>query len=150
MKVKMLLEKYSRSFHTIEAGRTIGQAVKMMAGNGVSALVVTEKDTSERGIFTQQDLVRFHTLFPDKTVEDVPVRDVMTSGLVVTEPEDSIADAMRMMIKAKIRHLPVIADGRIIGLLCLEDLVDIHVGSLTRELHYLKDYITDIQDAAHD
>jgi IMP dehydrogenase len=55
-----------------------------------------------------------------------------------------------MMIKAKIRHLPVVSWGQIKGMLCLEDLVKKHVGVLTQELHYLKDYISDLQDAAHD
>ena len=61
-----------------------------------------------------------------------------------------IKDAMGMMIKAKIRHLPVIEDSSIKGILGLEDLVKYHVGALTQELHYLQDYVTDLQEAAQD
>lgn len=149
MKVKDLLEDCSRSFQTIAQDQTVEQAIKMMSGYHVSALVVTAEDASQ-GIFTERDLVRCHLLFPDKNIGKIFVKDVMTSKLIVAEPEDTIDDAMGMMIKAKIRHLPVIFQGQIKGLICLEDLVKKHVGVLTRELHYLKDYITDLQDAVHD
>lgn len=149
MKVKDLLENYSESFHTIEEDKTVAQAIKLMSAYTVSALVVMKK-TASQGIFTEQDLVRCHLIFPDTDVRKIPVKDVMTSKLIVAEPEDTIDAAMGMMIKAKIRHLPVISHGQIKGMLCLEDLVKKHIGVLTQELHYLKDYISDLQDAAHD
>lgn len=149
MKVKDLLEDCSGSFHTIAQEQTVGQALKLMSGYAVSALVVTTKEAWQ-GIFTERDLVRTHILFPDKDINKIFVKDVMTSKLIVAEPEDTIDDAMGMMIKAGIRHLPVVGQGQIKGLLCLEDLVKKHVGALTQELHYLKDYISDLQDASHD
>jgi len=149
MKVKDLLEDCSRSFHTIEQDQTVEQALKLMSGFNVSALVVMSKDESQ-GIFTERDLVRCHIIFSDKSMKKICIKDVMTSQLIVIEPKDTIEDAMGMMIKAKIRHLPVVSNGKIKGMLCLEDLVKKHVGVLTQELHYLKDYITDLQDAAHD
>jgi IMP dehydrogenase len=149
MQVKTLLEKDSGSFHTIEQDQTVEQGLKLMSGYSVSALVVITQDAPQ-GIFTERDLVRCHILFPDKPVSKVAIKDVMTSKLIVVEPEDTINDAMGMMIKAKIRHLPVVSGGQIKGMLCLEDLVKKHVGVLTQELHYLKDYISDLQDAAHD
>jgi IMP dehydrogenase len=75
---------------------------------------------------------------------------MMSQKLIVAEPEDTIEEAMGMMMTARIRHLPVVCEGRVQGLLCLEDLVKNHIKTLTRELHYLKDYISDLQDAAHD
>lgn len=149
MKVKDLLKEYSGSCHSIQQDQTVEQALKLMSGYSVSALVVMTEGDSQ-GIFTERDLVRCHLIFPDKRINDIPVKDVMTSRLVVAETEDTIEEAMGMMMKAKIRHLPVVSDGKIKGMLNLEDLVKKHVTVLTRELHYLKDYITDLQDAAHD
>lgn len=149
MKVKDLLEDCSRAFHTIEQDQTVEQALKLMSGFNVSALVVMSGEESQ-GIFTERDLVRCHIIFSDKNIKEISIKDVMTSKLIVIEPKDSIEDAMGMMIKAKIRHLPVVSNGKIQGMLCLEDLVKKHVGVLTQELHYLKDYITDLQEAAHD
>lgn len=149
MKVKNLLKDNAGGFHIIDQDQTVEQAVKLMSGYAVSALVVMTK-TASQGIFTERDLVRCHILFPGRDISTIPIREVMTSRLVVAEPEDTIDTAMGMMIKAKIRHLPVVSKGRIKGMICLEDLVKRHVGELTQELHYLKDYISDLQDAAHD
>ena len=149
MKVKDLLDTCTSSFHTLGEDQTVEQALKLMAGHNVSALVV-KGQADARGIFTERDLVRCHLLFPGRQMEFILVREVMTSQLIVTEPEDSINDAMGMMIKASIRHLPVVDKGQIVGMLGLEDLVKNHVGVLTQELHYLKDYISDLQDAIHD
>jgi len=149
MKIKDLLKDSAGSFHAIEGDQTVAQALKMMSAYSVSALVV-RTEAAMPGIFTERDLVRCHILFPDREIKGIPVKDVMTSRLIVAEPEDTLEEAMGMMIQAKIRHLPVVSEGRISGILNLEDLVGKHVGALTRELHYLKDYISDLQDAAHD
>ncbi len=149
MKVKDLLEDCSNVFHTLEEDKTVDQALQFMSGFNVSALVVKGK-ADARGIFTERDLVRCHILFPGRDFTTLPLKEVMTSKLIVAELEDTIDDAMGMMMKAKVRHLPVVEKGQIMGMLCLEDLVKNHVGALTQELHYLKDYISDLQDAAHD
>lgn len=149
MKIEALLKDSPGSFHAMEGDQTVAQALNMMSAYSVSALVV-KTEAAMPGIFTERDLVRCHILFPDREIKDIPVKDVMTSRLIVAEPGDTLEEAMGMMIQAKIRHLPVVSGGRITGILNLEDLVAKHVGALTRELHYLKDYISDLQDAAHD
>ncbi|MBC2705407.1 CBS domain-containing protein [Desulfobacula sp.] len=149
MKVKDCLEECAGHFHTIEQDQTVEQALKLMSGYNVSALVVMKKETSQ-GIFTERDLLRCHIIFSNKDIKNILVKEVMTSKLIVAEPGDTIEDAMGMMIKAKIRHLPVVLDGQIKGMLSLEDLVKKHVSVLNKELHYLKDYISDLQDAAYD
>ena len=149
MKIKDLLEACSRSFHTLEDDQTVEQAIALMSGHKVSGLVVKGKAVP-LGIFTERDLVRCHILFPGRKIDTIFVKEVMTSKLIVAEHEDTIDEAMGMMIKAMIRHLPVVDKGQVVGMLCLEDLVKTHVGALTQELHYLKDYILDLQDAAHD
>ena len=148
MKVNQILRD-CRTFHSIAQEQTVEQALQMMLAYSVSALLVKTKD-GLHGIFTERDLVRCHILFPDKTINQIPVKDVMTSQLLVADPEDTIDEAMGMMIQAKIRHLPVVSEGQINGMLCLEDLVKKHVGHLNQELHYLKDYISDLQDASND
>lgn len=149
MKVKDLLKEYRGSFYTIPGDQTVEQALQLMSGHGVSAVMITEAG-SVTGIFTEQDLVRCMLVSVDRDITRIPVREVMSQKLIVAEPEDTVEDAMGMMMTAKIRHLPVVYEGRIQDMLCLEDLVKTHFSVLTRELHYLKDYISDLQDAAHD
>lgn len=149
MTVKNLLESHVGEYHTITGDQTVTRGLQQMSAYGASALMVMDGELPV-GIFTERDFVRCHILFPDKKPGEVLIRDVMTTKLVVAEPGDRVEDAMAMMIKAGIRHLPVVGKKKIIGLICLEDLVKVHVGALTQELHYLKDYISDLQDAAHD
>ncbi len=149
MKVKDLLEDSAGHFHTIEENQSVEQALKLMSGYNSSAMVIMTNDVSQ-GIFTERDLVRCHIMFPDKDIKDILIKDVMTSKLIITTPDDTIEDAMGMMITAKIRHLPVVTDGKIKGLLSLENLVEKNISVLNKELHYLQDYISDLQDAAND
>ncbi len=149
MQVKELLEKEKRPFQTIDQEETVAAALKLMSGYSISALLIMD-DQRIAGIFTERDLLRCHVIFPEKSTTDIKIREVMTHNLIVAEPGDEIKDAMGMMIKAKIRHLPVIEDAAIKGILGLEDLVKYHVGALTQELHYLQDYVTDLQEAAQD
>jgi IMP dehydrogenase len=74
----------------------------------------------------------------------------MTDKLIVAQPDDLVSSAMAMMIKADIRHLPVVEDRQITAMLTISDLVKHHVGELTAELHYLQEYITDLHDAVQD
>ncbi len=151
MQVKDILEKAPGRFYSVSGKQTITEAIQQMAGYRVSALVVMNQGLeSAEGIFTERDLVRCHLLFPDQAMDEIVIEKVMTTKLIVAEPEDTVDDAMAMMIQAKIRHLPVVRDKKVVSLITLEDLVKAHVGALTRELHYLKDYISDLQDAAHD
>lgn len=149
MKIKELIKGDVGHFYTVEGDQTVSHALQQMSAYGVSAVVVMTHEMP-MGIFTERDLVRFQILFPDKRTDQVMIKKVMTSKLIVAEEQDSVDAAMGMMIKARIRHLPVVGDKKIIAMVALEDLVKAHVGALTQELHYLKDYITDLQDAAYD
>ncbi|MGD9823796.1 CBS domain-containing protein [Desulfobacter sp.] len=149
MKLRDLIEDDTGHFYTVEGDQTVSHALQQMSAYGVSAVVVMAHGMP-LGIFTERDLVRCQILFPEKQTSQVTIDKVMTSRLIVAEPQDSVDAAMAMMIKAGIRHLPVVGDQKIIALIALEDLVKAHVGALTQELHYLKDYISDLQDAAHD
>ncbi|MFH1155121.1 MAG: CBS domain-containing protein [Pseudomonadota bacterium] len=147
--VKELISSATHPVHVIDPEKSVADALRLMTDHSLSALIVKSQDTYA-GIFTERDVLRCHASFPDAPVKEIRIKDVMTSRLIVAEPDDEIKDAMGMMIKARIRHLPVISMGNIVGLLALEDLVKHHVGALTQELHYLQDYITDLHAAGQD
>lgn len=149
MMIKNLIEDIKPDCSTIDIGRTVLDALDRMAENGSSAVLV-EKNAVPAGIFTERDLIRCHQRFPDKGLGDIPLSSVMTTALIVAETGDTVDEAMAMMVRAKIRHLPVVDKGRICAMVCLEDLVRRRMGELTQELHYLKDYISTLQDAVHD
>ena len=149
MLVKELLLKEKQQFHSLNCNNTVDDALKIMSAYHVSGVLVMDGQTVA-GIFTERDLLRCYVIFKGKGPDEIELNQVMSSNLIVAEQDDEIKDAMAMMIKAKIRHLPVISHGEINGILTLEELVKSHVGALTQELHYLQDYLSDLQDAVHD
>ena len=149
MLVKELLASHASPFPFIEGRKTVAEAVDIMSGEELTAVLIGSAQ-HPLGIFTSKDLLRCRRDFPGREISAIRINEAMTDKLVVAEPEDTVEQAMAMMISAGIRHLPVIEGRKVVCLLGLEDLVSAHVGSLTQELHYLKDYISDLQDAAHD
>ncbi|WP_319573800.1 CBS domain-containing protein [uncultured Desulfobacter sp.] len=111
MKVNDLIKGDTGHFYTVKGDQTVFHALQQMSAYGVSAVMVMA-DEMPAGIFTERDLIRCRILFPDKQTDQVTIDKVMTSKLIVAEPQDSVDAAMAMMIKARIRHLPVVGDGR--------------------------------------
>ncbi|HIJ20977.1 MAG TPA: CBS domain-containing protein [Deltaproteobacteria bacterium] len=74
----------------------------------------------------------------------------MTQKLIVARPEDGIDTSISLMIKAGIKHLPVVENGQLIGILGFCDLVQHQVGALSSELHYLEEYLDDLHEAGKD
>lgn len=149
MRIRELLEQKGRPIHTIGQECSVAEAVVRLMDNKTGALIVMKADQPV-GIFTERDLLRCHGRRDGRGVDAVRVEEAMTNKLIVAEPEEDIETAMATMIQADIRHLPVIAERRIVGMLTLGDLVKQQLGDLKAELHYLHDYISNLHDASRD
>ena len=149
MRVEDLLEKKGREIVSIHASASVEDAITDMAQKKVSALIVME-GAIPLGIFAERDVLRCHLRDREKPFTGISVREAMSSKLIVSESEDETSTAMAMMIKADIRHLPVIKNKELIGMLTISDLVEHQIGTLTAELHYLQEYITDLHNAELD
>jgi IMP dehydrogenase len=149
MRVQDVMAGKNRVVHTIAAGQTAEDAIARMTEQQTSALIVMDGDMPV-GIFTERDVLRCHVAWRNQLFREMPLHEAMTDNLIVAQLDDLVSSAMAMMIRADIRHLPVVRDGRIDGMLTISDLVKHHVGELTAELHYLQEYITDLQDAVQD
>jgi IMP dehydrogenase len=147
MRIQDLLKQKGQAVQTIVGEKTVEDAISKLTQEKVGALIVIE-DNHPVGIFAERDVLRCH--LQGKTFADVKVRDAMTNKLIVAEPEEEIETAMATMIQADIRHLPVLKNQKIIGMLTMSDLVKQQIGDLKAELHYLQDYISDLQDASQD
>ena len=135
--------------HTIAVDLTAEDAIVQMTEQQTSALIIMNGETPV-GIFTERDVLRCHVAWRNRLFREMPLNEAMTGKLIVAQPDDLASSAMAMMIQADIRHLPVVENRRIVCMLTISDLVKHHVGELTAELHYLQDYITDLQDAVQD
>ena len=134
---------------SVSPDSSLREAIEVMREARAGGLLICEADKLV-GIFTERDVLRCHVAWRHRLFRDMPLREAMTDKLIVARPEDLASSAMAMMIKADIRHLPVVDNQRIVCMLTIADLVKHHVGELTAELHYLQDYITDLQDAVQD
>ena len=103
-----------------------------------SLLVTVEGEVT--GIVTERDYLRRVTL-EDRT-EDAPVREIMSSPLVVATPETTIDECMALMTDRRIRHVPVVEEGKVVGLVSIGDLVKFKSKLQTFEIQFLNDYIT--------
>lgn len=149
MRVQDVIRQKRRVVHTIPARCTAEDAIVRMTENRTSALIVMDREVPV-GIFTERDVLRCHVAWRHRLFREMPLSEAMTDNLIVAQPDDLASSAMAMMIKADIRHLPVVEDRQITCMLTISDLVKHHVGELTAELHYLQEYITDLQDAVQD
>jgi IMP dehydrogenase len=149
MHVRDVMKQKNRTVHTIAAAQTAEDAIVCMTEQQTSALIVMDGEMPV-GIFTERDVLRCHVAWRGRLFRQMPLREAMTADLIVAQPGDLVSSAMAMMIKADIRHLPVVDNQRIVVMLTISDLVKHHVGELTAELHYLQEYITDLHDAVQD
>lgn len=149
MKIRDLMTEKGRSVETIGADATVEDAIRQMAQTRGGALIVVEDDHPV-GIFAERDVLRCHLKDSALHFYDIRIRDAMTNKLIVAEPDEEIETAMATMIQADIRHLPVIEDRQIVCMLTISDLVKRQIGDLKAELHYLQDYISDLQEATRD
>jgi len=144
--VRDVLGKKGRAAITIAGDRSVDEAVTLMDRRRVSALIVTDADRPV-GIFAERDALRTYLKDKKTAFAEVKLADVMTNKLITASPEDRIDAAMKMMLSADIRHLPVVEDDRIVGMLTVKDLIEHQMDLLDEELVHLKEYIRDLHDA---
>jgi CBS domain-containing protein len=135
-----ILEEKSGDVLQIDGGATVFEAITKMVDANVGSLLVTE-DGEIAGIMTERDYLRRVTL-QGRTDKDTAVRDIMSSPLVVATPETSVDECMAMMTDRRIRHVPVVDDGEVVGVVSIGDLVKFKSKQQAFEIKYLTDYIT--------
>lgn len=126
--------------HQVDPSTSAYAAVAVMVGNGVGSLLVTEGGRVS-GIFTERDYLR-RVLLKDHDGRATPVRAVMTTDLIVVGPDHDLEDCMSIMTRRRIRHLPVVHEGRLAGLVSIGDMVKHLSHEREVEIRYLTEYIT--------
>jgi IMP dehydrogenase len=149
MKVHELLKLKSRPVYTLSSDQTVDDAINLMTAKKTAALIITEADHPV-GVFAERDVFRAHIRDKAAAFSDISLKDAMTPKLLVAKTEDEISSVMSMMIQADIKHMPVIAEDKIVGMLTLADLIEHQINMLTDELHHLRDYIEDLHHAGQD
>ncbi len=139
-KVSEILGEKGDRVLSIEAGASVFEAVEEMVEANVGSLLVTDRGDIV-GIVTERDYLRRVTL-EGRTDRDTAVGEIMSSPLVVVTPETEIDECMAVMTDRRIRHLPVVEDGEVVGVVSIGDLVKFKSKRQSFEIQYLTDYIT--------
>jgi CBS domain-containing protein len=135
-----ILEEKSSDVLQIDGDATVFDAItKMVEANVGSVLVADEGEIV--GIVTERDYLRRVTL-QGRTEKETPVRDIMSSPVYVVTPDTQIDECMALMTDRRIRHVPVVDEGRLVGVISIGDLVKFISKQQAFEIKYLTDYIT--------
>jgi signal-transduction protein with cAMP-binding, CBS, and nucleotidyltransferase domain len=125
---------------TISSEASVFDMVAQMVEANVGSLLVTVGGRIE-GIVTERDYLRRVTL-EGRTDKDTPVSEIMTSPLIVVTPQTPVEECMAIMTDRRIRHMPVVEDGDVVGLVSIGDLVKFQSQQQDFKIQYLTDYIT--------
>ena len=119
--VRQLLESKPVELHAVAPDAPVIEAIRLMAERHVGALLVME-GAALVGILSERDYAR-KVVLQGRSSKDTPVRDIMTAEVITVGPRDSVQHCLQMMTDHRLRHLPVVAEGELIGMLSIGDLV---------------------------
>lgn len=139
MTVREILDKKGKAVYCVEPDATLIEAAQLMMKHRIGSLVVM----SERrlaGIFTERDLLRVAAT--GRPLGEVRVEDAMTREVTTGKPDDLVSDVMGLLTEKRIRHLPILDKGHLVGMISIGDVVKSQYDALQFENHVLKSYIT--------
>lgn len=135
----ILRSKPSQAIFTITPDATVLEAITLMAEKGIGALVVTEADKVV-GIISERDYAR-KIILMERSSYDTPVSDIMTHEVMYVDPRKTNQDCMALMTENRMRHLPVLENGRLLGLISIGDLVKDIISEQQYIIEQLEQYI---------
>jgi CBS domain-containing protein len=137
--VSDLLARKSRAVHSIGPDVPVLEAVRLMAEHGIGAVLVME-DGQLAGILSERDYAR-KVVLKGRSSGETPIRQIMSSPVHSVCQDDSLEHCMRTMTERRIRHLPVLQAGRVVGVLSIGDLVKAVIDEQKRTIEELTAYI---------
>lgn len=142
-KVKQILKVKGHRVWRIQTGATVFDALKLMADKGISSVIVMDGEKIA-GIFTERDYARKVGL-QDINPSAIKIDDVMTRQLITVTPQTSVNECMAIITDNRIRHLPVIENGKLVGIVSIGDIVKDIIGELEFAVKQLENYITNFR-----
>lgn len=141
MTLSELLREKTVDLVSVPASATVLEATRTMIEHKVGSLLVESDNGRLIGIATERDILRFCSERRGD-MEETLINDVMTKDVIVATPDCGREEAKAMMTEHRFRHLPIIQDGKPIGLISIGDLVKSELEDMQVEVKYLRDYIT--------
>jgi len=139
-RVKAILADKGNDIWSIGPDATVYDAIYLLAEKEIGALLVLEGDALV-GVISERDYAR-NIILKDKSSRGTLVRDIMTTEVITTGPEESVGECMTLMTRKRVRHMPVLRDGKIIGVLSIGDLVRAVIAEQQSTIVDLEKYIS--------
>ena len=139
MQVENILQSKGRAVTTVTAGSTIAEAVTLLKTKKIGAVVVVDGKRVV-GILSERDVVR-HLGTDWAALANRPVSDVMTKNVVSVSRFATVADVMERMTEKRIRHMPIVENGELVGIVSIGDVVKRKIEETEQEATALKEYI---------
>lgn len=140
MRVSDLLAVKGREVATISQESTVADALAVLREHGIGAIVVTSSVAPLSGILSERDVVRALAIHGAAAL-DMAVSDLMSTAVTTCTEETSVDELMALMTERRIRHVPVVVDAALVGLVSIGDVVKARVDELERERRELIDYV---------
>ena len=138
--VKHLLDNKGGTIISIAEDASVLDAITLMADHAVGSLLVMDGEVL-KGIVTERDYAR-KVIVKGRSSSTTQVGEIMTSKVLTATVKQTVTDCMTIMTEQKIRHLPVVDDGRIIGMISIGDLVQAIIAHQKEEIQHLEQYIS--------
>lgn len=138
--VKHLLDRKGREIIAIAEDASVLDAIKMLADRSIGSLLVMDGDTL-KGIVTERDYAR-KVLIKGRSSKSTQVREIMTTEVYTANTDQTVNDCMTVMTEKRIRHLPVVENGEVVGLISIGDLVQAIIADQQAEIEQLAQYIS--------
>ncbi|HEX4240447.1 MAG TPA: CBS domain-containing protein [Steroidobacteraceae bacterium] len=139
MTVDHLLKSKGTEVFSVTPQDTVRRAIEVMATRHVGALLVMNQEVL-LGVISERDYAR-KVILKNRNSQDTPVADIMSSPVVTVTPEDTVHRCMQIMTDKRIRHLPVVKNGRVLGMLSIGDLVKAVIQEQSEHIEQLERYI---------
>lgn len=140
MTVQWILNEKGSTVTTCRPDDKIANVAKVLADRKIGAVVVTDGD-AVKGILSERDIVRAIAEQDEKALAR-PASDIMTKNVVTCGLQDTNDDVMQIMTGGRFRHLPVVEDGRLVGIVSIGDVVKRRIADIEREAAEIREYIT--------
>lgn len=139
-RVKDILANKGGETWSIESGRSVYDAIYMLAEKRIGALAVIDEGKLV-GMVSERDYAR-QIILKGRSSRETLVRDIMSGGVVTTSPCEDVNECMRLMTKNRVRHLPVVEDDRVVGMVSIGDLVRVIIAEQQSTIVDLEKYIS--------
>jgi len=139
--VQNLLDQKGHEVLTINVGETVYKAIRAMADNDVGSMVVTDDKGDPVGIFTERHYAR-NVFLQGKSSPTTMLCDIIGTKVICAKPEQTLEECMAVMTDKRVRHLPVMDDGKMVGIVSIGDLVKSTIADQKFTIEQLELYIS--------